>query len=237
MSKNNLYEALKNIIDACAEWPSIKFSGRLREAVVNGKQAIAAHRDGAGRGDEHLLRNCIYLTLIGVTMEDGYSLPSAVRQQIEDKIIRRYQSKSLKPSTIEGEGEEYFNKIVKMNMPHSHPKGFNAWLATTEIQKYNEDLWFDMVSNDSFSDLQISEMYVKAQSPQPAVTQQGEEGGEIRWSSHKTFPTGAYKTFVIRYRYPEHEEWEYDVVHTAKMPNHLPNKTWEWLDESPKPSI
>ena len=60
--------------------------------------------------EEHLLRNCIYLALLGVTQEDGYSLPSEVRQQIEDKIVRRFQSRL--PAKVEPVGEVYSEMAI-----------------------------------------------------------------------------------------------------------------------------
>lgn len=96
--------------------PTMKDQERLKDFLRHWREAMdkipaaspqpTVTQQGKEGGDEYLLRNCIYLALIGVTMEDGYSLPSAVRQQIEDKIIRRYQFKSPKPIK-ETEGEDH----------------------------------------------------------------------------------------------------------------------------------
>jgi len=42
---------------------------------------------------EYMLRNSVYMTLIGYTESTGYSIPCKVRQQMEDEILKKFKSK------------------------------------------------------------------------------------------------------------------------------------------------
>lgn len=115
-----------------------------------------------------------------------------------------FPSGSKSPTPATPDSGRYFNKTTKMYMKKETAKGlkgFKKWLAGTEIQKYNDDLWFDGITNDSYDDSQIAKMYLESKS-QP--TPEKDAIAFAEWATDNYFSRVAF------HRKPRQLEWRKD---------------------------